>query len=86
LAKIIRCAHKASAVLWLMCANRDRWSSITTARSAAAAHGWSRPPFWDREAKQPVPGKFKVKVNAWLLEDFDPHAQPIKVIDGETLW
>jgi hypothetical protein len=25
-------------------------------------------------------------LNAWLFEDFDPHAQPIKVIDGKTLW
>jgi hypothetical protein len=24
-----------------------------------------------------VPGKFKVQVNAWLLEDFDSAAQPI---------
>jgi hypothetical protein len=38
------------------------------------------------EAKRPVPGKFKVQVNAWLLEDFDPNAQPIKVIDAKTLW
>jgi len=41
---------------------------------------------WDREAKRPVSGKFKVQVNAWLLEDFDPAAQPIEVIDGKTLW
>jgi hypothetical protein len=47
---------------------------------------WSRSPLWDREEKQPVPGKFKVQVNAWLLEDFDPNAQPIQIIDGKTLW
>jgi hypothetical protein len=47
---------------------------------------WSRSPSWDREAKRPVPGKFKVQVNACLLEDFDPDAQPIEVIDGKTLW
>jgi hypothetical protein len=27
-----------------------------------------------------------VQVNAWLLEEFDPEAQPIEVIDGRTLW
>jgi hypothetical protein len=47
---------------------------------------WSRSPSWDREAKRPVPGKFKVQVNACLLEDFDPDARPIEVIDGKTLW
>jgi hypothetical protein len=41
---------------------------------------------WDRAAKRPVPGKFGVQVNAWLLEDFDPDAQPIEVLDGKTLW
>jgi hypothetical protein len=25
-------------------------------------------------------------VNAWLLEDFDPGAQPIEVIDSKMLW
>ena len=44
---------------------------------AAAAHG---PVHRSGEAKRPVPGKFKVQVNAWLLEDFDPGAQPIEVI------
>jgi hypothetical protein len=38
------------------------------------------------QEKQPVPGKFKVQVNAWLLEVFDPNAQPIQIIDGKTLW
>jgi hypothetical protein len=28
-------------------------------------------------AIRPVSGKFRVQVNAWLLEDFDPDAQPI---------
>jgi hypothetical protein len=28
----------------------------------------------DREAKQPVPGRFRVQINAWLLEGFDPDA------------
>jgi hypothetical protein len=28
----------------------------------------------------------QVQVNAWLLENFDPGAQPIEVIDGKTLW
>jgi len=27
-----------------------------------------------------------VQVNALLLEDFDPGAQPIEVIDGKSLW
>ena len=39
-----------------------------------------------REAKRPMPGKFSVQVNAWLLEDFDPAAQPIAALDGKTLW
>jgi hypothetical protein len=47
---------------------------------------WSRSPLWDREAGRSVPGKFRVQVNAWLLEDFDPAAQPIALIDGRTLW
>jgi hypothetical protein len=34
-----------------------------------------------------LPGrKFRIQVNAWLLDDFDPDAQPIKVIDGKNLW
>jgi hypothetical protein len=47
---------------------------------------WSRSPLWDQAARRPVPGKFRVQVNAWLLEDFDPDAQPIEVIDGKKLW
>jgi hypothetical protein len=54
-------------------------------RTSPRCGTWSRSPFWE-EAKRPVPGKFKVQVSAWLLEDFDPGAQPIKVIDGKTLW
>ena len=41
---------------------------------------------WDQEAKRPVQGKFRVQVNAWLLDDFDPDAQPTEVIDGKNLW
>ncbi len=44
---------------------------------------WSRSPLWDQQAK--LPGKFR-QVNAWLLDDFDPDAQPIEVIDGKNLW
>jgi hypothetical protein len=33
---------------------------------------WSRSPLWDRQTKRPVPAKFRVQVNAWLVEDFDP--------------
>ena len=47
---------------------------------------WSRSPLWDQEAKRAAPGKFRVQVNAWLLNDFDPNAQPIEVIDGKNLW
>jgi hypothetical protein len=47
---------------------------------------WSRSPLWNAETKRPVAGKFRVAVNAWLLEEFDPDAQPIKVIDGKNLW
>jgi len=54
-------------------------------RSAVVVHGRG-PPFWDQETKQSVAGKFQVQVNAWLVENFDPNAQPIKVLDGKTLW
>jgi hypothetical protein len=40
----------------------------------------------DQQAKRPITGAFKVQVNAWLLEDFDPAAEPIDVIDGKSLW
>ena len=36
---------------------------------------WSRSPVWDRAAKRPIPCKFTVQVNAWLLEHFDLGAQ-----------
>jgi hypothetical protein len=45
-----------------------------------------RRPLWHRATKQPIDGQFKIQANAWLLEDFDPDAQPIKVIDGKSLW
>jgi hypothetical protein len=66
-----------------------QWGSYQIEHHHCAICGcgtWSRSPFWDREAKRPVPGKFKVQVNAWLLEDFDPNAKLIEVIDGKTLW
>ncbi len=47
---------------------------------------WSRSPVWDSARKQAVPGKFKLQINAWLLEDFDPDAQPVKIVDGKNLW
>jgi hypothetical protein len=43
-------------------------------------------PLWDRKAKRPVRGRFRVQVNARLLEDFDPAAQPMEVVDGKALW
>jgi hypothetical protein len=60
-------------------------SNITTARFAAAAHG-SRSRFWDREAKRPAAGKFKVQVKAWLLEDFDPNAPANADYRRQDLW
>jgi hypothetical protein len=36
---------------------------------------------WDHEAKRSVPGKLRVQVNAWLLDQFNSDAQPIEVID-----
>jgi len=73
---------------------RDRiatyqWRSYRTEHHHCAICGcgtWYRSPLWDQEAKRPVPGKFRVQVNAWLLDDFDPDAQPIEVIDGKNLW
>jgi len=47
---------------------------------------WSRSPVWDRETRQAIPGEFKIQVNAWLLDGFDPGAQPIEIVDGKTLW
>jgi hypothetical protein len=41
---------------------------------------------WDQEAKGRMPGRFRVQVNAWLLDDVDQDAQPVQVIDGKTLW
>jgi len=73
---------------------RDRvstyqWGSYQIEHHRCAICGcgtWSRSPLWDREAKRLVPGKFSVQVNAWLLEDFDPAAQPIEALDGKRLW
>jgi hypothetical protein len=73
---------------------RDRvstyqWASYLVEHHHCAICGcgtWSRSPLWDQQAKRPLPGAFRVQVNAWLLEDFDPGAQPIEVIDGKTLW
>jgi hypothetical protein len=31
-----------------------------------------------------VPGKFRVQVN--VLEDFDPAAQSLQIIDGKSVW
>ena len=73
---------------------RDRvstyqWRSYTVEHHHCAICGcgtWSRSPMWDRQAKKPIPGKFRVQVNAWLLDGFDPDAQPVHVIDGKTQW
>jgi hypothetical protein len=35
-------------------------------------------------AKRPIPGAFRVQVNAWLLRDFDPGAQPIGRLGSVT--
>jgi hypothetical protein len=47
---------------------------------------WSRSRFWDREAKRPAAGKFKVQVKAWLLEDFDPNAPANADYRRQDLW
>ena len=47
---------------------------------------WSRFPAWDQKTKQPMSGKFGISENAWLLDDFDPDAQPIKLVDGKNPW
>lgn len=59
---------------------RDRvstyqWGSYQIEHHHCAICGcgtWSHSPLWDQ--------------NAWLLEDFDPDAQPVAVIDGQRLW
>ncbi len=74
--------------------SRDRvstyqWRSYTIEHHHCAICGcgtWSRAPVWDSERKTAVPGKFKIQVNAWLLDEFDPNAQKINVIDGKNLW
>jgi len=66
-----------------------QWRSYSLEHHHCAICGcgtWSRGPEWDRAAKQPIPGKFKVQVNAWLLDGFDPDAQPMRVVDGKNLW
>jgi hypothetical protein len=79
---------------FVLTAARDRvstyqWGSYLVEHHHCAICGcgtWSRSPLWDRQAKRPIADAFGVQVNAWLLEDFDPGSQPIKVIDGKTLW
>ena len=55
-------------------------------RAICGCGTWSRLPVWDREAKSALPGQFKIQVNAWLLDDFDPDAQPTQVIPQAFLW
>jgi hypothetical protein len=74
--------------------SRDRiatyqWGTYSIEHHHCAICGcstWSRSPQWDLKKKQPVSGKFKVQVNAWLLEDFVLEAQPIQVVDGKNRW
>ena len=74
--------------------SRDRvstyqWRSYTIEHHHCAICGcgtWSRSPQWDRDAKKPIPDKFKVQVNAWLLDGFEMDAQPVQVLDGKNLW
>jgi hypothetical protein len=64
----------------------NQWGSYVVEHHHCAIFGcdtWSRSPLWDRETKRPVPGKFKVQVNAWLLEKFD--AAPPRS-DAETFF
>ena len=66
-----------------------QWRSKSIEHHHCAVCGcgtWSRSPLWDLATKRPVPGKYRIQVNAWLLDDFDPDAQPVKVIDGKNLW
>jgi hypothetical protein len=87
-------AYQDQAEDFVLTTARDRvstyqWGSYQIEHHHCAICGcgtWSRSPLWDREAKRPMPGKFSVQVNAWLLEDFDPAAQPIAALDGKTLW
>jgi hypothetical protein len=66
--------------------SRDRiatyqWGTYSIEHHHCAICGcgtWSHSPLWNPKKKQPVPGKFRVQVNAWLPEDFDLEAQPIK--------
>jgi hypothetical protein len=66
--------------------NRESGFQWTGRPDGADAGARSRSPAWDQKTKQPISGKFGISANAWLLDDFDPEAQPIKLIDGKNQW
>lgn len=88
------CAKRDTEEDFVLTTARDRVSTYQWGRYQIEHHHcaicgcgtWLRSPVRDQQAKGPVPGKFRVQVNAWRLEDFDPDARPIKVIDGKNLW
>ncbi|CAM4346495.1 GFA family protein [Corallococcus exiguus] len=45
---------------------------------------WSDIPVWENNA--PVPGQFKVGLNARLFDDFNLDAVRVKFVDGRNLW
>jgi hypothetical protein len=70
-----------------MCSRSYEWGTYQVEHHHCAICGcgtWSRSPTSDREANQPASGTFRVQVNAWLMEDFDPDAQPTEVVDGKA--
>jgi hypothetical protein len=73
---------------------RDRVSTYQWVRYMAEHHHcaicgcgtWSRSPAWDQTTNQPLPGKFSIAINAWLLDGFEPDGQPIRIVDGKNQW
>jgi hypothetical protein len=80
------CAYQEAEEDFVLTTARDRvstyqWGSYQIEHHHCAICGsgtWSRSPLWDQDTKRPVPGKFRVQVNAWLLEDFDPTHSRLK--------
>jgi hypothetical protein len=63
-----------------------RWGSRTVKHHFCANCGcgtYSESPDWS--TGQADFSKMKIGVNAWLLDDFDPDAVPVTVIDGKNL-
>ncbi|NNC16115.1 GFA family protein [Corallococcus exiguus] len=70
-----------------------RENVATYARNEPVAHHhcqqcgcgtWTDTPVWEDNA--PVPGRFKVGLNARLFDDFNLDAVRVRFVDGRNLW